>query len=636
MLNVLRKGAETSIAKMLLALVAMSFVAWGAGDFAARRANAPVAIVGDSEISLQQFSKAYDDDFNRLRQQFNGRLDKKTAEMLGLKQNSLNNLINRHLLIQAGRDMRLAVSDDYVRQDIAANPVFKENGRFSSDRYELLLQNNRMTPSQFEGRLAQDLVTNQLQRAITTITQVPEPLFKEAYRLSEEKRTAAILTLKARDLEVEIEPTEEELNTHLTENQNRFMKPTRVKLRYVVLSTDSVREDVPVSQEELEDFYAGHSGEYRREEVRRLSHILVPLEEGSDDEAKQAAREKIQQVADLLKAGGDFSELAKNHSDDISAEDGGSLGEFSRGVMPEAFDKVAFSLAQGVVSEPVLTEFGYHLIRVDGIEAANIKTLEEVEPEIRARIVEDKALDLVFDRSITLEDQLFASGELQSVAEELNLRFRETEFISRNDPTLTSVEKEAKFLETAFATAKGELSQVVEISDNRFIALEVLDREESSPKTLEEARQEVEKSFKKQAAQKLAREKMETLLKALLNREKDWAQAATEHQAIQYRTTEPFSLGGGKKAPTKDVREAIFLLNTEHPDHTEVIESGGTFKLVSLLGIVEADPKGLEAARKKISPDLEKSLGAELFQAFVTGLRQTTPVEINQEVFERF
>ncbi|MEO5330911.1 MAG: SurA N-terminal domain-containing protein [Magnetococcus sp. YQC-5] len=631
MLNFFRRSAKSFIIKVLLILLALSFMVWGVGNYIDQRNQLPVVEADGWAIGPLEFSQAYDQEFRRLRERFGGSLDKKTAEMLGLKMRTLNALINRHLLLKAGSDMHLTVSPEVLRRRIASTPAFQSEGTFSKERYELLLRSNRLTPVEFESQLTADIVSEQIRRTAGTLAVLPKVLAEDIYQLENEKRTAATLSLKPKDLEESIQTPDDELLAYMKKNSQRFMTKAKVKLKYAVLNTDSVRDAVTVTEEEIKEFYNEHNKEYQRAETRSARHILVKVD---DKTTSEAAMEKIKQAQERLKGGESFEDVAKALSEDASAGQGGDLGEFGRGVMVGAFETVAFALETGKISDPVTTEYGIHLIRVDKINPAEIKPLESVATEIKTRIVESKAKDLVYERSSTFEDQLAASGALQTIAKDLQLTYKETDWMARDESGRSGVELEPKFLESAFSLTKGAVSTLIELSNGQFVALEVTDRQEPTPQTLDQARDAVVQAFKEEKAKEDARKIMGDVVKAL-NEGKPVEELAAMHAKIQSVTTNPFAQDGQEKEPGAKTKDVVFKLLPGKPNHPDIIEDEGRLVAVRLLKVVEAPQEGFKDAEKELVKKLEESIGMEQLTAYLNGLWKNANIKINHDVLDR-
>ncbi len=633
MLKTLRQGANSWIVKVLLVLIALSFVVWGVGDDLGRGTRIPVVEAYNWSISPREFSQTYDSEFNRLRQQFGKSLDKNMADAMGLKQRALNSLINKYLIQDAGRNLRMSISPDELRRAIAENEVFQENGKFDKSRYDLLLRNNRMNPKDYEQMLRSEMLSAQLQLAIGSFAVTPDILVRDSFELANETRKIATLTLKPSALEKDFNPDDNILQEHLTRHLDNFMTNAEVKVRYILLNTDSVRDSITVTDEELQEHYDENRDNYIQKETREARHILVKTEGDVDDATALA---KIKAAQQRIKDGETFEAVAKEVSDDISAAQGGSLGSFGRGMMVKPFEEVAFSLEIGQVSEPVKTQFGYHLISVDAIQPGKHKSFAEAKEEIRPVIIERKAANVVYDRSIIMEDQMFASGDLKGISGDLNLRYRETGYFSREDKSkFQGIEKDEKFLDAAFSTAKGDLSPIIELTNNRFFALEVIDKKAPEPKTLETARNEVLAHYRKQRSIEKAREIMTEVAKSL-SEGAGWEEAAKINPAIINKDSAPFKRDGGKDAPSAAIRAAAFKLSLAKPDHQEVIEERDSFTIVRLKNIAKADQKAFAKETENMGPHLQRSLGYEQLTAYLNGLWRQSGIKINQQVLDQF
>lgn len=631
MLNVMRRSATSWIVKLLLFLLAMSFGVWGVGDYIQRQQNEPVAEVENYGISPVEFANAYDRDYNRLRQASGGAIDKKAAEAFGLKQQTLQRLIERHLISMTGHELRMRAPPERIRASIANNPAFVRDGRFDMEQYNIVLRNNRLSPQEYERQLASDLALEQIERALRTVVEVPRPVVEILYRMFREKRSVSYLALNRDAIAREIKPTDETLEAYLKEHAQAFKTPAMVKLHYVVLDADSVRDGIKVTPEELKEFYEEHQSDYQKEESRRVRHILVRVPEGKEGEAAALAR--IQAAAQRLTKGEDFAHVARELSEDPTASEGGDLGFFGRGAMVLPFEEAAFALAPGQLSQPVRTDFGYHLIRVEEVRPPETKTLQEVTLELTARLITRKAQDAVYDRSASLEDQLFASGDLQTIAKDYNLRYRETDFIARDSEKLTGVERNPKFMDAAFTTTPGENSPLLEVGESTFAALQVVETREPREQTLAEAREAVQKAYVADEANKRARQLMDESLKALQGGAA-WESLAKGH--IKLDKTPAFSLSDTDAKIPAPVRDAAFNLTTENPLGQKVLEEGGTFYLAKLLTIEEAPAEGLEKDGESIARQVEKGLAAEQVGEFLQDLTRTSRIVIHQKSLDKF
>jgi peptidyl-prolyl cis-trans isomerase D len=630
MLKVMRRAANTWVIKMVLVFIALSFVIWGVGDYVRKEGEVPVAEGGNWTVGPREFALAYDNEFTQLKQRFGNTLDKKTAEALGLKQRVLAGLINRHLLNAATQQLGMDISAATLQNHLASNPAFVRGDRFDTERYKQWLRGQHLTPRDYEGMLAEEIRSGQLYRSIATVVAVPELLVQDLYRVENEKRVVEMLKLKSKALEPEIAVTDGLLSDFLRDHAERFMRLAQIRLEYVVLDGSVVREEVRIAPEEIKEYYDENANDFRREERRKVSHILVQINQ-NDAEALQ----RVQRAQARLQQGDSFADVARDLSDDVSKAQGGALGEFTRETIDPALEGAAFALPVGQVSEPIKSEYGMHLLQVTAIHAAEGKTLEQASEEIKGRLVEKKQQELVYERANQLEEKVAAAGNLQAVAQAMQLRYHQTGLFTREDVKTEEIEREEKFLDTAFATPVGEMSPLLEVKEGQFAVLKVVERKEPEVKTLEEARASVTSLFKTERAHQKGTELMQQAL-ALLREGKSWQEAAKLHPALRVEVSEPFLRSGGKGGPAPAVRMAAFRLTMDHPLHTEVLAGLEELVAIRLQKIQEADGQAMQQAVPALRTSLEGNLGQEQILAFMNGLRQEAKVKVHSKMLERF
>ncbi|MBF0099038.1 MAG: SurA N-terminal domain-containing protein [Magnetococcales bacterium] len=629
MLKVMRRAANTWVIKTVLVFIALSFVVWGVGDYVRKEADVPVAEGGSWSVGPREFALAYDNEFTQLKQRFGNTLDKKTAEALGLKQRVLAGLINRHLLNAATQQLGMDISAATLQNHLASNPAFVRGDHFDTERYKQWLRGQHLTPRDYEGMLAEEIRSGQLYRSLATVVAVPELLVQDLYRLENEKRVVEMLKLKSKALEPEIEVNEGVLRDFLRDHPERFMRLAQIRLEYVVLDGSVVREEVRITPEEIKEYYEENANDFRREERRTVSHLLV--QNGEEAQALQ----RVQQAQARLQKGELFADVARDLSDDVSKAQGGALGEFTRETIDPALEGAAFSLPVGQVSEPIKSEYGVHLLQVTAIQAAEGKTLEQATEEIKGRLLEKKQQELVYERANQLEEKVAAAGNLQAVAEAMQLRFQQTGLFTREDVKSEEIEREEKFLDTAFATPVGEMSPLLEVKEGQFAVLKVVERKEPEVKTLEEARASVTSLFKTERAHQKGTELMQQAL-VLLREGKSWQDAAKVHPALRVEVSEPFLRAGGKGGPAPAVRMAAFRLTMDNPLHTEVLAGLEDLVAIRLQKIQEADGQAMQQALPALRGSLEGNLGQEQVMAFMNGLRQEAKVKVHSKMLERF
>ena len=171
---------------------------------------------------------------------------------------------------------------------------------------------------------------------------------------------------------------------------DKLRSDTRIDLSINKMVEGEVSTQAAPSDAECREFYDKNPDKFKQDEAVRASHILFRVDENADAATKKKAMDQAQAVLKEARAGADFAELAKKHSADGSAQQGGDLNFFTKGQMVPAFDQVAFSLKPGQVSDVVQTQFGYHIIKVTERRAASTVPFEQVSERIKEYLIEQQ------------------------------------------------------------------------------------------------------------------------------------------------------------------------------------------------------------------------------------------------------
>ncbi|MEO5365838.1 MAG: SurA N-terminal domain-containing protein [Magnetococcus sp. WYHC-3] len=635
MLNTLRKGAQGLAAKILLGLLALSFGVWGVGDYVNRQQNAPVAVVDGDPVSMGEFANVYEDNLNRLRSLMGAQFDRQAAKALGLRESSLELLIDRRLIVSTAAELRVTVPQNILNQAIVGNQEFHDKGQFSQQRYEAVLGNMRLSAKEYLNRLRFDYTAGQLERAVRGDgSTLPAAQVDAGYDLEFQKRRASVLTLDPAKLEAAVVVDDAAMETWLKENQQRFMSPLAVTVDYVALTPDTVKGGIQISDEAIATAYAESSANYRSQEQVHARHILIKSDGSSSQD--DAALQRITGLHQRITAGElDFAQAAREYSEDSSAAAGGDLGYFARGIMVPAFEMMAFNLEALEISEPVKSPFGYHLIQLLERRGGETRPLDAVREEIRAQLQADKAVDAVYAASTQVEDQLYAGGDLATLAKDMGLILVEGVRLVQEGSTPQGLTGDDKFRSTAFATAVGELSPLVETQGTQFFALRVKTREEPRPLTLAEAREGVEHGYRAH----MARQEAEKILTGLLKELREgtpWEQMAGRHPALVAQTFAPFTRQGDGVTLSAPLVAEAFSIVAPGGISAQVTSAPEGVGLVRLEEILPPDARMREKQRDNYRDMLARDVASELYAAFMNARRRQARIEINPEILDRF
>lgn len=511
---------------VLLLLIFPSFVFFGLEGYSRmREGDNAVAQVAGVPITQQELDEAHRQQMERMRQMFGGKLDPKMFDTPEAKQNALEGLIAQKALVAEAARNRLSASDQALQQAILGmEGLTTPDGKFDSDRYKMLLAAQGMTPTMFEARLRDDLAMQQVNAAVQSSAFAPKTVAARISDINDQQRDVQQLLFKSVDYVAQVKPTDAMLKDFYNKNGSLFAIPEQARAEYVVLNSAAVAAQVNVSDDDIKAYYEQNKKRYTVEEQRRASHILISSGKGASDADKAAAKAKAEKLlAQVRKTPADFAKVAKENSQDpSSAEKGGDLGYFGKGVMVKPFEEAVYKLKEGEISDLVQSDFGYHIIQLAGVKPGSVKPLEEVKPEIAAEIKKQlsakKFTELAETFTNTVEEQ--ADG-LKAVADKLKLKIETVANLTRqpnpaiapntpyNDPKFLT----ALFSDDAIKNKRNTLA--IQVGPNTLIAGHVLEYKPASQKPFEEVQAIVRERVLQAEAAKLAKQAGEARLAAL-------------------------------------------------------------------------------------------------------------------------
>ncbi|MGL4716798.1 MAG: peptidylprolyl isomerase, partial [Aeromonas sp.] len=418
----------------------------------------------------------------------------------------LDQLIDQALLDDKARDLGLRISDEQIKQAIVVMPEFAENGKFNNDRYLQLIRRAGMTPEMFRDSLRQDMVRQQLMGALLGTEFALKGEAEQLDKLYNQSRDLRLVRLAAANYVADVQVSDTELKQFYKTNGARFMNDEQVKVDYLLLDAANLAKDLKVTEQDAQDYYDQHQDLFQRAERRQVAHILIPF--GKDE---QAAEQKAEAVLAKAKAGEDFAALAKaDSSDTFSAKKGGELDWFEQGVMDPAFEKAAFALNQaGDLSTLVKSPFGFHIIKLLGVEAAQTKPFADVKAETITRLQADKAKELYFAEQQKMADNSFENPDsLDLTADAMGMKVQSSDYFSQaNAPAPLN---DPKVLSVAFSEQLRDdntNSDVIELADGKALVLHITGHRPQAVKPLAEVKEQVIAAIKHDKASEVARGK---------------------------------------------------------------------------------------------------------------------------------
>lgn len=416
MLQNIRDNSQGWIAKTIIGvIVALMALTGFDAIFKATTHRNDAAKVNGEEISQNELSQAVDMQRRQLMQQLGKDFDASLLDEKMLREAALKGLIDRKLLLQGAEKSKFAFSEAALDQVILQTPEFQVDGKFSPERFDQVIRQLGYSRMQFRQMLAQEMLIGQLRAGLAGSGFVTDAQVQAFARLEKQTRDFATLNVKADPAAVKL--TDEEVKAYYDEHAKEFMTPDQVVIDYLELKKASFFDQVAVKDEDLQALYQKETANLA--EQRRAAHILIEV----NDKVNEAqAKAKIEEIQARLAKGESFEALAKEFSQDPgSAANGGDLGYAGPGVYDPAFEKALYALSKDQVSAPVRTDFGFHLIKLLGVEAPQVPSFASLKDKLTKELKTQQVEQRFVDATKQLEDAAFEASDLAQPAADLKL-----------------------------------------------------------------------------------------------------------------------------------------------------------------------------------------------------------------------
>ena len=609
------------LAQIVLVVLVIPFAFFGLESYTRLSGGRDdVATVNGSPITQAEFAEELRRQQDRLRAAFGPNLDVAALDTTESRLALLDSLVSQRLIADAALRGGLSVSDEQLRATIAAVPAFQGENGFSRSNYEVLLRAQNMTPQMFESRLRLDMALSQLADAIRGTAIASRTVTERLEAIQAERREVQEALVAAQPFLAQVQVSAAQVQAYYEANPAEFRVPERVRAEYLVLSAEALGRREPVAESELKTAYEARASQYRVDEQRRASHILVKTE----DEAARLA-------AEARKTPGRFAELARKHSQDPgSAANGGDLGLFGRGMMVPAFEEAAFRMQEGEISAPVKSEFGWHVIRVTGVQPAKVRPLAEVRAELAAELARQLGARRFAEAAEAFSNMVYEQPDsLKPAAERFALQLQTSGWIARGaapgdagvlaSPRLQG----ALFADDAVKARRN--TDAIEVALNVLAAARVVEHLPESQHKLEEVRADIERRLRTQAAVRLAQQAGEAKL-AELRKGGAAGLGWSAPKAVSRRSPQGVPAGALRQILAADPGKLPAYLGAER----------GTegYMLYRVVKPLEPEPK-TEAQNAAERARAAQFAGARQLDAYVASLRERADIEVRQGNLEK-
>jgi peptidyl-prolyl cis-trans isomerase D len=630
MLLAIRDRATGWIAYTVIILLCIPFALWGINSYLGGGAVPDVAEVDGEPISQQEFQRAYQQQMGRLRAMMEGNFDPSTLDEERLKQQTLQQLINETVVRQSGQSLGLRVGDQQLDGAIRSLAPFRRDGHFDPELYQRVLLQQGLTPPSFEQNLRQSLLNEQLQQGIIDSDFLTDADLRRYVALRDQQRRIAFLTLPLEQYKENVEVSEEEIEQYYSANQDRFRNPEQVRLEYLELSLDQLAADIPVDETDLQQAYQERLDQYTRPEERRASHVLVTLPSQASQEIVEEARARAENLHQKIVADDNgFDDIVGDLSE-LEEVQGGDLGLIGRGMMEPTFEEALFALDKpGDISEPIRTGFGFHIIRLDEVVAGEVIPLDEVRAELESDLRQRRAEPEFFDAAETLANITFEQPDsLHPAAEALGIEVQETGWIDR-DGESQGIASFPPVMQAAFSPEVLESrlnSESLEVEPGHVVVVRVAEHRPAAPMELAQVRDRIIEQIRTEHAQEAVQEELDRLLE----RARGGASLTQLAEEEDLRLSEPGLVTRSARNLDGSLLNSAFQLpepESGQPVHGRARLANGDRALIVVSEAVPGELADLSPGeRDALRRQLAAQGGSMQFQGFVASRRQQTDV----------
>jgi len=628
------KGREGSTRKwityLIVGVLSFVFAAWGAygivnlnfggSNYAAEANGSKIPIEDARNAWLRQQS---------MWQQRLGGSELPAPLRTRLQDQVLESLIRRALLTERSHDLGYRVSDAALREAVHSEPAFQLDGAYSAEVAKAALAQAGISVDTYQQQLRTDLQQLQLEGGIRASDFLTPAELTRLTDLEDQQREVRYLTLPA-DRFHSAPVTDDAVQAYYKEHQAQYMNPESVHLQFAELRLEALAaQQQQLSDADLRAAYEKEKSRLEVPEKRHARHILIT---GKDDAAALA---QAQQVLAQAKAGKDFGALAKQYSQDPgSAQNGGDLGWAERSAFVKPFADALFAMKAGEITGPVKTQFGYHIIRLDEIQASKGKTFDEARPELEAQVRRARATDRFGEIQEQLQAKLAEPGaDLAALAQQFTLQQGEVkEFVKGvGGAPLGAAPQLQQLLFGDPPLGTDKIAGPVLLGDDRLAIFRVLEHRASAPKPLAEVRESIVAAITKeqgtQAALSAAERARDDLLKG-----SSFDAVATQ---LKVSADPAHFIGRNDPSVPAQIRDAAFAVPRPagKPEFRAVTLNDGGAALIAVSAVRTAAAHDNEGQATRALQETER-LGTGATMAYVDEVRRTASVRKNPKAFE--
>jgi len=515
MLKVMRSNLQHLkwiLVAIVVVFVVSIFVDWGAGGAATSQSGGEpfAARVNGETVSIRDFDRALYYAEKNYEQMYRQPLTDEMRDRLGIPTQVMNSLVDQKLLLQEAKRLSLSATAEEVRKRILELPVLNPDGKFvGPELYERYITGSLgyASAADFEEDLRRELTLQKMEGALQSAIVISVKAAEQEFRRMSENTKIRYLLYPADRALAGINVTPAEVEQYYKTHLDRYAHAEQRQLKYLLADYARIRSLVNVEEPAVRARYEGSKNDFKVGEGVRAQHILIKIDPKATPAEDAAARSRAAALVAKLRAGADFAALAKENSGDPgSAAQGGDLGFFERGAMVAPFDAAAFSLPIGQVSDPIKTDFGYHIIKVSEKRPAGFRSFDEVAAQLRSQMIEQQTKDQGREQINQVRARLEQSKpkseeDLRTLANE-KISLNDTKWFGKGDPII-GIGPNPAVSSWVFSAKAGDVGPVIGTSRGPIVPYLAAVRP-AGVASLEEVRAKVENDLRMEKARAAA------------------------------------------------------------------------------------------------------------------------------------
>jgi len=621
----MRRHTKGILVKVLVGLIAVVFVFWGV--YAIReKPGSKIAYVNGDLITGLEYDAKYREILDALQKQYKEYWNDSLIKAFQIKQRALNSLIEKRLISQESNRIGLGVTDDEVANAIFTYPAFQVNGKFDERRYRSLLNYNRMEPADFESSIKLELLGKKIQNFIKCFFPTTDMEIMNYYSYQKEKVNISFVSFNPRDFKGKTEVKQDEKEAYFKAHKEKYRIPEKIKIAYLVLDPSDFLDKVSITEKEISDYYELNQERFKNPKKIKARHILLKVSPDASESENKETKERALSLLKRLKNGEDFAALAKKYSQGPTASRGGDLGYFTRGKMVKPFEKLAFSLKKGEIGGPVKTRFGWHIIRVDDIKEATVKTFSEVRNQIVTIIKNDISKEMAHERALTLMDQMPYDIDLATYAAQHGLTAKETDYFPKKG-AIPGLGGDERLIKSIFSLKKGETSEIIE-HKGKFYIIQVVNTKSSHIPKISEVSDQLDKDFINHLSLIAAKREAEGYLEKLKGGA-DWSELA-KIKGLETDETGFFTRGDNipKIGYSSLLSEVSFALSSQNRYPDEVFVVNNKVYIIRWLAREELNQESFDKEKDSFKQMYLLMKDRRIFNAWIQSIKEKAEIKI--------